>query len=541
MPKGYLAFVLHAHLPYVRHPEYAFSLEEKWLFEALTETYLPLLAVLEKLHEENIDFRLTLSLSPTLAAMWQDGYLQEKYRGYLEKLLKLADQEVARTDGDTNFAPLAQNYRNRLRDAHQLFFHTCRGDLAGHFRALAATGKVELITCAATHAYLPLLWTQPEAVYAQLAIAVEQHTLLFGKAPTGIWLPECAFEYGLDEILRELGLHYFFLDTHGILFAKPRPAFGVYSPLLTPAGVAAFGRDPESGKQVWSKTEGYPGDFDYRDFYRDIGFDLPLEYIGPYIHPDGIRLHTGFKYYRITGKTDHKEPYNPDRARQRAAEHAANFMFNRERQVEHLAGALGRPPVVVAPYDAELFGHWWYEGPDWLYQLFRKIDRDQQVFRPITPSEYLNLGLPLQEAEPSSSSWGDKGYHEVWLNQSNDWLYRHLHQAAEQMIRAAADFPAATGVQLQALNQLGRELLLAQASDWPFMMTGGAMVQYARQRAEDHLVCFQRLHEQLRSQRITPEYLHRLQEKNNLFPDLDYRLFTPQALTNKVAVALAGS
>ena len=390
MPKGYLALVLHAHLPYVRHPEYVFSLEEKWLFEALTETYLPLLAALEKLHEENIDFRLTLSLSPTLVAMWQDGYLQEKYHGYLEKLLKLADQEVARTDGDTNFAPLAQNYRNRLRDAHQLFFHTCRGDLTGHFRALAATGKVELITCAATHAYLPLLWTQPEVVYAQLAIAVEQHTRLFGKSPNGIWLPECAFEYGLDEILRELGLHYFFLDTHGILFAKPRPAFGVYSPLLTPASVAAFGRDPESGKQVWSKTEGYPGDFDY----RDIGFDLPLEYISPYIHPDGIRLHTGIKYYRITGKTDHKEPYNPDRARQRVAEHAANFMFNRERQIKYLAGALGRPPVVVAPYDAELFGHWWYEGPDWLYQLFCKIDRDQQVFRPITPSKYLSLASP---------------------------------------------------------------------------------------------------------------------------------------------------
>ncbi len=541
MPKGYLALVLHAHLPYVRHPEYVFSLEEKWLFEALTETYLPLLAVLEKLQEENIDFRLTLSLSPTLVAMWQDAYLQEKYRGYLEKLLALADQEVARTDGDASFAPLALNYRNRLLDAYRRFFHTCRGDLAGQFRALAATGKLELITCAATHGYLPLLCTQPEAVYAQLAAAVEQHTRLFGKPPGGIWLPECAYEYGLDETLRELGLHYFFLDTHGILFAKPRPAFGVYSPLLTPAGVAAFGRDPESGKQVWSKTEGYPGDFDYRDFYRDIGFDLPLDYIGPYIHPDGIRLHTGFKYYRITGKSDHKEPYNLDWARQRVAEHASNFMFNRERQIEHLAGALGRPPVVVAPYDAELFGHWWHEGPDWLYQLFRKIDRDQQVFRPITPSEYLSLGFPLQEAEPSSSSWGDKGYHEVWLNQSNDWLYRHLHQAAERMIRAAADFPEATGLQQQALNQLGRELLLAQASDWPFMMTGGAMVRYARQRAEDHLVCFRRLHEQLYSNRIDQDFLSRLQEKNNLFQHLDYRLFTPQALTDKVPVALAGS
>lgn len=538
MTKGYLALVLHAHLPYVKHPEHIFSLEEKWLFEALTETYLPILAALEKLHHEGIDFRLTLSISPTLAAMWEDGYLREKYRSYLEKLLNLAEREMTRTAGDADFAPLAENYRDRLHAAYQRFSHTYHGDLVAAYRDLAATGKVELITCAATHGYLPLLYTQPEAVYAQLSAAVRQHTRLFGKPPRGIWLPECAYEYGLDEILRELGLHYFFLDTHGVLYARPRPAFGVYSPLLTPAGVAAFGRDPESGKQVWSKTEGYPGDFDYRDFYRDIGFDLPLEYIGPYIHPDGIRLHTGFKYYRITGKTDHKEPYNLEWAQQRVDEHAGNFMFNRERQIEHLVGALGRPPIIVAPYDAELFGHWWYEGPDWLLALFRKIHHDQDTFRPITPSEYLALGLPLQEAEPSSSSWGDKGYHEVWLNQSNSWLYRHLHIAAERMIKAAADFPAPTTLQKQALDQLGRELLLAQASDWPFIINSGTMVQYARQRAEDHLARFLRLHEQLYNHRLDPEWLSRLQEKDNILPDLDYRLFTPQTLTEKVTATL---
>ncbi|HHX74188.1 MAG TPA: DUF1957 domain-containing protein [Firmicutes bacterium] len=534
MSKGYLALVLHAHLPYVRHPEYTYSLEEKWYFEALTEAYLPLLAVFSRLHEDGIPFRITISISPTLAAMWRDNYLKEKYHAYLTRLLYLADKEVIRTAGDAAFAPLARMYRFRLQQAYYDYFEHYQGDLVAAFRNLAETKKVELITSAATHAYLPLLYTQPEAVYAQLSLAVEQHTELFGSPPRGIWLPECAYDYGLDELLAELGINYFFLAAHGIYYAVPRPAYGTFSPIITPAGVAAFGRDEETGKQVWSKTEGYPGDFTYRDFYRDIGYDLPLDYIGPYIHPDGIRVHTGFKYYRITGKTAHKEPYDPKAAQKKLAEHAGNFMFNRERQIEYAAGRMNRPPIVVAPYDAELFGHWWYEGPAWLEDFFRKAHCDQEIFTTITPSEYLQLGLPLQEAQPSASSWGNHGYHEVWLNRSNDWLYRHLHMAAERMIRVAGDFPDARGLKRDALNQLGRELLLAQASDWPFIMTAGTMVEYAKQRAGDHLIRFNRLLEQLYHNQIDETWLRKLEAADNIFPFLDYHIFASHRRTEKV-------
>lgn len=538
MTKGYLSLVLHAHLPYVRHPEYSFSLEEKWFFEALSETYLPILESLENLNRDGVDYRITISISPTLAAMLQDEYLKEKYRTYLERLLDLADKEVARTAHDEVFAPLARHYRERFQQMYHRFFVIYQKDLIAAFRNLAATGKVELITCAATHGYLPLLATQPEAVYAQLYTAVEQHTRLFGQPPKGVWLPECAYDYGIDTILRELGIYYFFLDTHGILFAKPRPSFGSYCPLLTPAGVAAFGRDEESSKQVWSKTEGYPGDFEYRDFYRDIGFDLSHDYIGPYIHPDGIQIHTGFKYYRITGQSNHKEPYNLNRARQKVADHAGNFMFNRQRQIEHVAAEIGRPPIIVAPYDAELFGHWWYEGPAWIEDLFRKIHYDQDTFKTITPSEYLSLGLPLQEAQPSASSWGNQGYHGVWLNKDNDWLYRHLHMAAMRMTKATADYQNVTGLQKDALNQMGRELLLAQSSDWPFIISSGTMARYARERIEDHIIRFNRLYEQLYNNTIDESWLRKVQEKDKIFPDLNHHIFAPLQQTEKVAVTL---
>ena len=183
--------------------------------------------------------------------------------------------------------------------------------------------------------------------------------------------------------MKEEGIRYFMVDTHGILHGTPRPKYGVFAPVYCKSGVAAFGRDMESSKAVWSAVEGYPGDYNYREFYRDIGFDLDYDYIRPYIHVDGTRINTGIKYHRITGSVDlaFKQPYVRQWAMDKAAEHAGNFMFNREKQIEHLYGYLGKKPIIVSPYDAELFGHWWYEGPEWLNFLMRKIHYDQKTIK----------------------------------------------------------------------------------------------------------------------------------------------------------------
>ena len=209
----------------------------------------------------------------------------------------------------------------------------------------------------------------------------------------------------------------------------------------------------------------------------------------------------------------------------KAASHAGNFMFNRERQIEFLSGILGRPPLVVSMYDAELFGHWWYEGPDFLNYLFRKIFYDQKSFTTITPSEYLREFPKNQVITPAASSWGDKGYYEVWLNGSNDWIYRHLHKASERMIDLAQHNPAAKGVKKRALNQAARELLLAQSSDWAFIMTTGTMVSYAEKRTREHVVNFTALYEQIKNNTIDEGHLSYLESKNNIFPLMDYKAF----------------
>lgn len=521
MHKGYLCMVLHGHLPFVRHPEHDDFLEEDWLYEAITETYIPLILMFERLSAENIPFRLTMSVTPTLASMLSDQLLQERYVKHIGLLIELAHKEVQRTRWMGEFQRLALMYLNLFTEARDLFERYNR-NLIFAFKRFQDSGNLEIITCGATHGYFPLMDVVKASVRAQVKVAVGSYEKHFGRKPRGMWLPECGYQPGDDEILKESGIKFFFTDSHGILHGTPRPKYGVFAPVYCRSGVACFSRDMESSKQVWSSVEGYPGDYDYREFYRDVGFDLDYDYIKPYIHPDGFRINTGIKYYRITGPGQEKQPYDPDRAREKAASHAGNFMFNREKQVEYLFDALGRKPMIISPYDAELYGHWWFEGPMWLEFLIRKVHYDQKSIRMVTPSEYLAENPKNQVSTPSMSSWGWKGYSEVWLQGTNDWSYRHLHKASRVMTDMVKNFSGAQGLLRRALNQALRELLLAQSSDWAFIMATGTHVSYAQRRTKQHILCFFKLADQIWGERIEEPFLRELEEKDNIFPEIDY-------------------
>ncbi|MDP2941425.1 MAG: DUF1957 domain-containing protein [Candidatus Omnitrophota bacterium] len=524
MHKGYLCLVLHGHLPYVRHPEHENFLEEDWLYEAITETYIPLISILEKFMQDGVDFRLTMTLSPTLLSMLMDPLLQERYLKHIHRLIELAHKEIERTSWQPEFQHLAKMYLREFSRSRDTFLRYNR-NLVLAFKGFQDAGKLEIITCGATHGYFPLMDVCRESVRAQVKVAVAHYESVFGRKPRGIWLPECGYQPGHDVIFKEAGLHYFFSDSHGVLHGSPRPKYGVFAPVYCKgSGVACFARDLESSRQVWSSVEGYPGDYNYREFYRDIGFDLEYDYIRPYIHPDGVRINTGIKYFRITDPGEHKQPYVPQRARDKAAEQAGNFMFNRQKQVEYLNGFMGKKPLIISPYDAELFGHWWYEGPQWLDFLIRKIVFDQDELRLITPSEYLQENPRNQVITPSLSSWGWKGYSEMWLQGQNDWLYRHLHQASEKMTELAKAYPNVNGLLKRALNQALRELLLAQSSDWGFILGTGTHTSYAARRSKDHLLRFLRLHEEIRANSVDAQWLSDIEYKDNIFPNIDYRV-----------------
>ena len=524
--QGHFVLMLHAHLPFVRHPEHEKFLEETWLFEAITETYIPLIQVMDGWVEDNIKARLAMSLSPTLCAMLRDAQLQERYLRHLNGLIELAEKEIHRTHWDRAYRELAWMYHHRLSSIRDTYAYHER-DLLRPLREFQEQRILEIATCAATHALLPLMAEDPPSLRAQVMVARDYHQECFGCDPQGIWLPECGFAEEVEKVLLEANIRWFVTDTHGLLQSRPRPQYGVFAPIYTPGGVAVFGRDFESAKQVWSKNEGYPGDPRYRDFYRDIGFDLDFDYVKPYLPVSDTRGFTGIKYHRITGPTGDKQVYDRGAALAAADEHASHFLKCRMAQFAELAQIMDREAVVLAPYDAELFGHWWYEGPEFLNLFVRKAACDQEVFRLDTPSEYLRLNESLQVAMPGASSWGEEGYWRVWLNESNEWIYPHLRAAQAKMTELARTFPNASGVLERALKQAARELLLAQSSDWPFIIHTGTSPEYAAARFKEHIRCFLALHDQITRHEIDETWLSGLEWTDNVFPNVNYRYWRP--------------
>jgi len=519
--QGYLSLVLHAHLPFIRQPEHGRFLEETWLFEAITETYIPLLQLLEKWEKDRLKARLTLSLTPTLCSMLSDSLLRERYRKRLDGLIKLAEKEMERTAWERAFNELAVLYHARLL-ATRAYYDSVDHDLVTAFREMHERGRLEIIMSAATHAVLPLLAQHPTSLRAQILIGRDHYRSTFGCEPRGIWIPECAYSPELDSVLQEAGLRWFIVETHGILLARPRPRGATFAPILSPSGTAAFGRDRESAEQVWSRKKGYPADPRYRDFYRDIGFDLEVDYLNNYLPAPGQRGFTGFKYYRSNNGAPQKEVYSRRVALEAVAENAGHFVEARRLQLAKTAEALGRPPILVCPYDAELFGHWWYEGPEFLDQVVRNFCREGMISM-ITPEDYLQLHSLLQIAAPAASSWGEAGYWEVWLNEKNEWIYSELSLAQERMAELAKKFQEPDSLQERGLKQAARELLLAQASDWPFIIRAGTSPDFAEKRVKEHLRHFSRLYQEISDQRITAPWLKEIEAQDNIFPDLDYR------------------
>lgn len=520
---GQLVLFLHAHLPFVRHPEHEDFLEEDWLFEAITEVYLPILRVAQGWAKDGVSGRIGISLSPSLLSMLQDKLLMGRYRRRLARLVDFMGRQASDVADRAPLASALRFQQAHLEELAHFFEVTLNGDLIQAFDALEREGAVELATCVATHAFLPLYAVDPAHASSHIKVAVREHRRIFGRHPPGVWLPECGYMPGLDQQVADEGLCYFFVDTHAVAFADPPPLLGVHAPIVCGSGVLAFGRDPEASKAVWSATEGYPGDARYREFYRDLGFDVEASALQGLLLGNGERRHLGLKCHRVSGRDvdlADKLPYDRASALEAVQEHAEDFVETRLAQVQETAHALGRSAVVAAPFDAELFGHWWFEGPEFLDRVVRRLAVADGL-EAVSPSQVIRHSGPFQMSTPAASSWGDRGYGQVWLNETNDWVWPHLHHAATKMAELAQSHQAGDGLVQRALAQLGRELLLASASDWPFMMTMGTTVNYAERRVKEHVERFNSLAAQIECGAIDQDYLEDLESKDNLLPSLD--------------------
>ncbi len=514
---GSLILLLHAHLPYVRHPEHEYCIEENWLFEAIRETYVPLLDMLERMVNDGISPQITFSVSPTLAEMLNDCLLRKRFIRHMDNLIALSEAEAVRT-GSSPFGPTAELYNKHFKMVLSLYAGRYGCDLVAAFRQLQDEGHIEIVATAATHAFLPAFESYPGIVKDQIDIGIKSYIKNFGRAPSGFWLPECGYFKGIDFFLKDAGIRYFFLESHGVLLGHPRPEHSIFKPVSAPSGLQVFGRDFKSAGQVWSAAQGYPGDPYYRDFYRDIGFDLPAGYLDQFLHSGELRVFTGMKYFRVTGATDAKLPYERAMAMQRAIEHASHFRESRESEVQRLCG-YGFSPVIFSAFDAELFGHWWFEGVCWLDITVRKLF-DSRTVRLVTPAE-CNAEYPAgNDIVLHPSSWGEGGYNALWIGERNNYLYRHLHSMSERLAslkkRGQSVSRQATLMQ-RVVNQAVKEMLLAQSSDWPFLIEKDRASEYAERRVQGHIYNFNRLLSMAEGADNDMALLLELEDRNNVF------------------------
>ncbi len=555
MTLGTFTFVLHSHLPYARRAG-RWPHGEEWIHEATLETYIPLLNALYDLRERGVKAPITVSITPVLAEQLADPLIHEHFRLYVRDRIAAAEADIPRFEqsGETQRAHLARWWAEWHHSILDAFENRYGGDVVGAFRRLQDEGCIEISTSAATHGYLPLL-ARDSSIRGQLAVGRASYERLFGRNPTTIWLPECAYRPayytddgtyrpGLETFLAEQGLNLFFAETHTVEGGRPvgkaadevvgpygniRRRYAVpVSPFTPPTErttslpyyvqepqVAVIGRNNRTGLQVWSAQHGYPGTFEYREFHKK----------------DGV---SGMQYWRVSGAgvdLAEKELYDPEAAARRVQEQADHFAWLVEGLVREFHARTGKHGIVAAIYDTELFGHWWFEGVAWLGAVLERLARNE-VVEVCAAGHYLRAHPPEDVLALPEGSWGSGGNHFTWDNVDTHWMWPIIHEAERRMEGLVARFPNAPGDLAEVLAQAARELLLLQSSDWPFLITTGQAREYAIQRFESHVERFNRLADYAERSggavdaQALAEARH-LFELDNLFPTIDYRAFAP--------------
>lgn len=554
---GAFTFVLHSHLPYCRKAG-RWPHGEEWIHEAAAETYVPLLNALYDLRQEGVRFKLTINLTPVLVEQLADVDIQQHFLLYLAEEIEgaTADLERCEAEGEEQLAKLAVFYRDFYSGIERSFLERYDGDLIGAFRRLQDEGYIEIITCPATHGYLPLM-DRDSTIYGQLRTAVESYRHYFGRSPRAVWLSECAYrpayinERGelrpaLEQFLSTLGLTCFFAETHAIEGGQPvgkaagEVAIGPYGAVrrhyviptsqtaethgttyaayyvvgseagLTDPPVAVIGRNNRTGQQVWSADWGYPGDADYREFHKKDP-------------------HSGLQYWRVTGpKVDLslKDYYHPDWAEGKVLGHARHYADLVEELLEAYHAGSGRYGIIASNYDTELFGHWWFEGVEWIKQVLRQLAANPRVDL-TTASEYVFRHEPEEVMAVPESSWGAGGNHWTWDNEETHEMWTPIHAAERRMEQLVDRYGADDEAAREVLNQAARELLLLESSDWPFLVTTGQAREYAMQRFQSHVERFNKLADMAMAgvDNAVVAYARELYEADKVFAQIDYRWF----------------
>ncbi|HUX98645.1 MAG TPA: 1,4-alpha-glucan branching protein domain-containing protein [Candidatus Deferrimicrobium sp.] len=563
---GRFSFVLHSHLPYViNHGMWPHGMD--WLNECAAECYIPILNTLYKLKDEGFHPHLTIGITPVLTEQLRDPAFVEAFLNYLQvkRAAAIKDRETFTQWNRPHLVKLTEMWEKYYSEIYTSFVENYKKDIILGFKILQDQDLIEIITCAATHGYLPLLKTD-NSVQAQVATGVSVYKKHYNRNPIGIWLPECGYRpgytwkppvgenqpsyprKGVEEIISANGLKYFIIDSHlllggeaiGVYAArfqalqmlwdtfkeqyKPEPIqkekspYEIYYVTSNPESepVAIFTRDPRTSIQLWSAEHGYPGDGWYLEFHKKH-------------YPGGLR------YWRITSAKSSlgdKWEYEPDKTPSRLDENADHYKSLIKDLLRDHLNKTGTPGIIVAPYDTELFGHWFFEGPQFLYRVLKWIEMDPEI-ELTTCGNYLQSFPPQTVVKLPEGSWGEGQGHWIWLNEWTLWTWEKIYECEEIMVDLANKYAETSDANLKKIMaQLGRELLLLESSDWQFLISTWSARDYAENRLAEHYNRFKRLAEMANiygNKKKVDEgdwiFLGQLEREDLLFKDIDTSLW----------------
>ena len=555
MTVGSFVFMLHSHLPYYRMAG-MWPFGEENLYECMSETYVPLLNAISELYEEEgIKAKLTVGVTPILAEQLNDEHLKEGFIEYLDSRIEAVAKDLERypdpnVEHSQHLKYLAKYYYDWFNHIKDCFVNKYNKDLIAAFKKYQDLGCIEITTSGATHGFSPLLATDSN-LNAQFKVGSDTTKRLFGKKAKGAWLPECAYRQGYEFVgkdgkkkwrpaievtLQNNDIEYFFTESHVIEGGNSvgnRRVVGIYGnieyiPLphreatgydtysaywLPDAQVAVMGRNDRAGFQVWSAADGYPGDGVYREFHKKDA-------------------NSGMNYWRITSSTTDlgdKMLYDPVLAMNQVnsnSDHYTTLLYN---LLNDHKKATGKEGLLMVSFDTELYGHWWFEGVEFIKQVVRKLHNFIPEIERYTAGEYLEKHPPVDTIQIPESSWGQGGHFYVWLNHLTEWMWPIIHACEKRIINIVSNYEKIPEdkLLLRALNQLARENLLLQSSDWPFLITTWQAKDYATDRFNEHVERFGIIADMIESGNINDEELKKIESIDNCFPVIDYRVYLP--------------
>ena len=526
MSLGYFGLVLHGHIPWCKKSG-VWPAGEEWLMEAMNETYIPMLNILREAKEGGVKTAITINITPILAEQLADEYMKYRFSEYMENLISRAKNDVRRFENHPKRKIIAEFHLKNFDYVLETFYHNYYRDLLGSFKWLQDEGMIELITCGATHGFLPL-FESDSGIFSQIQLAVDTHKKYFKQDPKGIWLPECAyrpiedrngtFRESIDYWLNNSGLEYFFVDSHGIIDAEiiqQRNEIGLrtsYGYKLK-TGVSVFGRNKAISRQVWDAKIGYPGNEFYREFHKKD-------------HESGLH------YHRITDKSlpqNDKELYDIENANNTVDSDASHFITLISNELQQASELFIDKGIIISPFDFELYGHWWAEGINWLKSVIGLINNQKEI-EMITISEYISQYKDkFSIIKMRESSWGEGGDFRVWKNPEHGWIWQYINGSTREFEEILKSNPNPNEWQLRLLKQVARELLLMEGSDWPFLLYTEQAKEYANQRFHHHHQRFLKLLWAAKNfndrNRISLKELEEIESIDSCFQDINVDYF----------------